>query len=121
MSFEETKVTVKFYYPDQTVTEYLVTTSEAMELEILAITKPPKRLMKTIWRVGRDLLERGMEDQVGLELILGSSRSGDIYNALKYLEFKKVVERRKDVKSLTILSREGLKQVIDKIETLLKM
>ncbi|MFX1294314.1 MAG: hypothetical protein ACFFD2_05575 [Promethearchaeota archaeon] len=120
MTIEKPRVTIRFIHPDRT-TEYLVTQSEAMELEILAITRPPKRLMKTIRRVGIDLLERAVEDELNQDLILGSSRSGDVYNALKYLEYKNIIERRKDIKLIKIHSKDDLNQVINKIETLLKI
>ena len=119
MAIEEQKVTVKFIYPGEKATEYQVTEGQAMELEILTITKPPKRLMKTINRVVESLLLKQDRSEVGLDLILGSSRSGDIYNALKYLESKKYIERRKDIKLIKILSEAGLVQVQERIKRLL--
>lgn len=121
MTAEEPKIKIKFLYPDKPTSEYQVTYSEAMELEILAITKPPKRLMKTIFRVGKELLERAVEEEVGLDLILGTSRSGDIYNALKYLEFREILERRKDIKLIRILSTQKLKDLLNTIEFLLQV
>lgn len=117
---DEAYVTLKFIYPEGTASDYLLSRAEAMELEILAITKPPKRLMRTIHRVGRDLLDRAIQNKVSLDLILGTSRSGDIYNALKFLEYKKVIERRKDTKIITIVSRDELNKILNRIEDLLK-
>ena len=67
MASDDQKITIQFNYPDRTA-NYLVSESEAMELEILAITKPPKRLVKRIRRVANNILERAMEDEVNLDL-----------------------------------------------------
>ncbi len=117
---EESKVKIKFLSPNEPELEFSVTLAEAMELEILTITKPPKRLMKTIFRVGRELLDKAVDNAVALDLILGASRSGDIYNALKYLDFKKIIERRKDIKLIKILSKENLIRLLNKIEYFLQ-
>lgn len=119
LATEEPKVTVRFIHPDKESLEYQVTKGQAMELEILAITKPPKRLMKTIDRVIESILMKQDKGEVGLDLILGPSRSGDIYNALKYLEIKDLIERRKDIKIIKILSEENLKEIRQVIKSLL--
>jgi len=90
-----------------------------MELEILAITKPPKRLMKTINRVVENLLSKHEKGVVNLELVLGTSRSGDIYNALKFLESKELIERNRDEKLIRIQSISKLEELKDKIKRLL--
>ncbi len=113
------RITVKFIYPDKDPAEYQVTEGQAMELEILAITKPPKRLMKTTDRVIESILMKEDKAQVGLDLILGSSRSGDIYNALKYLESKNLIERLKDIKLIRILSADELRKLQQRIKSLL--
>ncbi len=119
MSADEPKITIKFLYSNKNIVEYKVTEGQAMELEILAITKPPKRLMKTIDRVTEAILLKQDKGEVGLDIILGSSRSGDIYNALKYLESKKLIERRKDIKLIRILSENGLVEIQQRIKGLL--
>ncbi|TFG04812.1 MAG: hypothetical protein EU536_03705 [Promethearchaeota archaeon] len=119
MSLKESKITIKFIYPNNKSIEYQLSEGEAMELEILTITKPPKRLLKTISRVVETILQKESNGEVNLELILGTSRSGDIYNALKYLEAKELIERNKDLKVLKIRSQNGLKKLREQIKSII--
>jgi len=119
LASDEKKVKVQFIYPNKEVKEYEVTADQAKELEILSITNPPKRLMKTIKRVIHNLLDKEDNNDVSLDIILGPSRSGDIYNALKYLEYEGHIERRKDFKIIKILSKDKLEGFLKQIEELL--
>ena len=115
---EENKITITIAYPDEKF-EYKIDQDRAMELEILAVTNPTKRLMKTTLRVLDDILDKEENGELGLELILGTSRSGDIYNALKYLEYKEGIERRKEIKVIHILSKDKLLEVKQRIKQFL--
>jgi hypothetical protein len=120
LTSNEQKIKVQFIYPNKEIKEYEVTADQAKELEILSITNPPKRLMKTIRRVIHNLLDKEDNDEVNLDIILGPSRSGDIYNALKYLEYEGHIERRKDFKIIKIRAKDKLSAFLKEIEDLLR-
>ncbi|NVM53514.1 MAG: hypothetical protein HWN66_07395 [Candidatus Helarchaeota archaeon] len=118
MELEIPKIKVKFYFPDETPVEYLLTEIDAMELEVYAITRVPKRLVRRILRVGENL--QG-EREVSMEYLLenSGSRSGDVYNALKYLEHNHIIEIRREFRKIKTVAPDKLDKLLNKIKGLL--
>ena len=113
----ESKIKVRFHYPDQEPVEYTIPEVDATELEIYAITSTPKRLIKRILRICEILLtvgERSLENVV----VSSGSRSGDAYNALKFLEHKGIIVIQRDVKQIGIKSEPALQALSKKFKKL---
>lgn len=118
MSSDNRKIRVRFYFQEETPTEYQLSEIDAMELEIYAITRVHKRLLRRTLRVIENLKEK---DEVSLSYVLenSGSRSGDIYNALRYLEYKQLIQLKKDIKLIQIASQTALNELYTKITRLL--
>ena len=116
-SKEESKIQVRFHYPDQEPVEYSIPEVDATELEIYAITSTPKRLIKRILRICEILLaggDRSLESVV----VSSGSRSGDAYNALKFLEHKGIILVQRDIKQIEIKSESALQALSKKFKKL---
>ena len=119
MAEEEHKIKVQFYFPDAEPVEYFLSEADAVELECYAITSVHKRLIRRILRVSENLLGR---NQVSMTFILenSGSRSGDIYNALKYLKHFNIVEIQKDTRMVTVLDQGKLRKHVARIKELIQ-
>ena len=116
-SKDESKIQVRFHYPDQDPVEYSIPEVDATELEIYAITSTPKRLIKRILRICEILLsggDRSLENVV----VSSGSRSGDAYNALKFLEHKGIIVVQRDIKQIEIKSESALQALSKKFKKL---
>ncbi|MHA1360666.1 MAG: hypothetical protein ACTSRC_21300 [Candidatus Helarchaeota archaeon] len=117
MTQEDRKVKIQFTFPDAEPVQYLLSEADAVELECYAITSVHKRLIRRILRVSRNLIGK---NEVTMSFILenSGSRSGDIYNALKYLKYHDIVEIQKDTRIITVLNQEKLRNHVVRIQEL---
>jgi len=118
MDLDNKKVKVQFFFQEGAPIEYHLSEIDAMELEAYAITRVHKRLIRRTLRVIENL--RG-KSEVALNYVLenSGSRSGDIYNVLKYLEYKNLIQLKKDIKIVEIVSESELIALYNKIIQLL--
>jgi hypothetical protein len=118
MSSDNRKIKLLFFFQEETPTEYQLSEIDAMELEVYAITRVHKRLLRRILRVIENLKDK---TEVPLSYVLenSGSRSGDIYNALKYLEYRQIIQLKKDIKIIQIASQTALDDLYTKINRLL--
>ena len=118
MSSDNRKIKLLFFFQEATPTEYQLSEIDAMELEIYAITRVHKRLLRRTLRVIETLKDK---TEVPLNYVLenSGSRSGDIYNALKYLEYKQLIQLKKDIKIIQIASPTALEALYTRISRLL--
>jgi len=89
----------------------------AKELEILAVTGVPRRLIKAILRIGKKILDSGGE--IRKKEILLPSRSGDLYNSLKYLIKEGIVVQNNEEKTIRVTNLEKLNHLIAELEDLI--
>ena len=119
MTQEKSKIKVKFFFPDDNVVEYSIDEVAAMELEAYINTSVPRRLLRRILRIG-DILTGNKELPLDFTIVQSGSRSGDAYNALRYLEYHDIIQKMKDVKLIKVISEEKLKALLIRINSLLK-
>ena len=119
MNQEKPKIKVKFFFSDENIVEYSIDEVAAVELEAYINTSVPRRLLRRILRIG-EILTGNEELPLDFTIVQSGSRSGDAYNALRYLEHHKIIQKRKDVKLIKVLSKEKLKNLLTRIKNLLK-
>ncbi|MHA1380118.1 MAG: hypothetical protein ACTSRG_17230 [Candidatus Helarchaeota archaeon] len=112
------KVLIQFIYGDKIKKSIEVPIDSAKELEILATTGVPRRLIKAIIRIGKNLIRN--EGVMEKKDILSPSRSGDLYNALKYLIKEKIVEQDKENKKIRVINLKKLHSLHDELQMLIK-
>ncbi|MFX0068581.1 MAG: hypothetical protein ACFFA1_03745 [Promethearchaeota archaeon] len=95
--------------------EYLVSRADAKELEISIQTGIPKRLMRSIIRVGKRVSGKKKIKKAG---VVGESRSGDLYSAIKYMKEKRLITEEHG--TIFVCDGERLSTMIENLERLLK-
>ncbi len=118
MEKEDEKVLIQFIYKDNTKKSLLIPPDHAKELEILAITGVPRRIIKAILRIGKIFLDR--KGEVNKNDVLSPSRSGDLYNALNYLIKEKIIEKNKDRKTLKVIDLDKLNSLLSELKDLVR-
>jgi hypothetical protein len=114
MNLNSKKLKIQFFFQEGAPIEYELSEIDAMELEAYAITRVHKRLLRRTLKVIENLKNKG---EVALNYVLenSGSRSGDIYNALKYLEYKNLIKLKKDIKIIEIVSQTELNDLYSQI------
>ena len=115
---KDDKVLIQFIYKNNVIKTLKVRPDYAKELEILATTKVPRRLIKTILRIGKVIF--GHEGEINKNDVLNPSRSGDIYNALKYLINERIIEKNKKRKTIKVINPEKLNSLLKELKKLLQ-
>lgn len=106
------KITLDF---DGETRKYLISRVEAKEIEMLIQTGVPKRLVRSVVRIGRIL---SFKKKTRKSKIVGESRSGNLYNAIKYLKENGAITEE-DGKIL-VCDDLKLKAIVTNLEGLLK-
>lgn len=106
------KITLDF---DGEMREYLISRVEAKEIEMLIQTGIPKRLIRSVVRIGKNL---SLKKKTKKSRIVGESRSGSLYNAIKYLKENGAIAE-KDGK-IVVCDDSKLTAIVKNLEGLLK-
>lgn len=106
------KITLDF---DGEIREYLISRVEAKEIEMLIQTGIPKRLIRSVVRIGKNL---SLKKKTKKSKIVGESRSGSLYNAIKYLKENGAITE-KDGK-IVVCDDSKLTAIVTNLEGLLK-
>ena len=106
------KITLDF---DGEMREYLISRVEAKEIEMLIQTGIPKRLIRSVVRIGKNL---SLKKKTKKSRIVGESRSGSLYNAIKYLKENGAITE-KDGK-IVVCDDSKLTAIVKNLEGLLK-
>lgn len=106
------KITLDF---DGEMREYLISRVEAKEIEMLIQTGIPKRLIRSVVRIGKNL---SLKKKTKKSRIVGESRSGSLYSAIKYLKENGAITE-KDGK-IVVCDDSKLTAIVKNLEGLLK-
>ncbi|MFX0097349.1 MAG: hypothetical protein ACFE7E_06270 [Candidatus Hodarchaeota archaeon] len=95
--------------------EYLVSRADAKEIEISIHTGIPKRLMRSVIKVGKRVSGKR---RIKKSRVVGESRSGHIYSAIKYMKEKRVITEEHG--KIIVCDAAKLSAMVKNLETLLK-
>ena len=108
------KVKLRFEV-DGTTKEYLVSRAEAKEIEISIQTGIPKRLIRSVIRIGKRISGKRKTKK---SVVVGESRSGSLYSAIKYMKEKHVITEEHG--KILVCDDAKLKGMVKNLERLLK-